>query len=84
MPNAESLYERALAILNKTLGEEHTDVAKCLDNYAALLKKARRAEDAGPLESRARAIRAKHSAGIRKAHGLSDDSDLLRTVSPLD
>ena len=56
---AEPLYQRALAIREKTLGPEHPNVATCLENYAFLLREMGRSEEAVPLESRARAIRAK-------------------------
>jgi tetratricopeptide (TPR) repeat protein len=57
---AEPLFDRALAILGKALGPEHPRVATCLENYAFLLRKMRRPEEAKPLEARARAIRAKN------------------------
>jgi len=38
---AAPLYRRSLAIRENTLGPEHPDVAKVLDNYAALLRKSR-------------------------------------------
>lgn len=56
---AEPLYKRSLAILEKTLGAEHPDVATCLENYGALLRQMRRTAEAETLEARARAIRAK-------------------------
>ncbi len=58
---AEPLYKRALAIWEKALGPEHPDVATALENYAALLRKAGRGEEAAKLEARAKAIRAKHA-----------------------
>ena len=68
---AEPLYDRAaLAILEKVLEEEHPFLAICLENYAFLLQKSGRPEDAAPL-SRARAIRAKH-------HFASGDTNVLR------
>ena len=47
--------------VEKALGPEHPNVATCLENYAALLKKMGRGAEAEPLEARARAIRAKHA-----------------------
>ena len=35
---AEPLFQRSLAIAEKTLGPEHLDVATSLENYAALLR----------------------------------------------
>ncbi len=56
---AEPLYLRALAILEKTLGPEHPNVASGLENYADLLRKTDRNAEADKLEERARAIRSK-------------------------
>jgi len=65
---AEPLYRRVLAILEKALGPEHRKVTTCLENYAMLLREMDRPEDAEPLESRVRAIRAK--SGPDKYPGL--------------
>ena len=46
-------------IFEKALGPEHPDVARCLENYAALLRTMGRSQEAAPLEGRALAIRAK-------------------------
>ncbi len=56
---AEPLYKRALAILEKALGPEHPHVAQSLENYAALLGETARADEAERMEARAKAIRAK-------------------------
>ena len=56
---AEPLYKRALAIVEKTLGVEHPNVAVILSSYAALLRKMNREAEAVILESRAKEIRAK-------------------------
>ncbi len=58
---AEPLYQRALAIWEKTLGPDHPDVATSLENYAALLRETGRGEEAKEMEVRAKAIRAKHA-----------------------
>jgi tetratricopeptide (TPR) repeat protein len=58
---AKSLHERALAIWEKALGSEHPQMAIFLENYASLLRNMGRPEEGVPLESRARAIRAKHA-----------------------
>ena len=55
---AEPLYKRSLAIVEKALGPEHPQVATSLENYADLLRKTDRNEEAEKLEERARAIRA--------------------------
>ena len=57
---AEPLYKRSLAIVEKALGPEHPDVATALENYADLLRKTKREAEAENLEARAKAIRAKH------------------------
>ncbi len=56
---AEPLYQRALAIVEKALGPEHPHVATSLENYAALLRQTARADEAERMEARAKAIRAK-------------------------
>ncbi len=56
---AEPLFRRALLIAEKTLGPEHPNVAQVLENYADLLRKMGRAEEATEMEARAQAIRAK-------------------------
>ncbi len=58
---AEPLYKRALAIVEKALGPEHPLVATSLKNYAVLLRKTGRATEAENMEARAKAIRAKHA-----------------------
>jgi len=61
---AEPLYQRSLAILEKALGPEHPQVAQSLENYAALLTKTNRDAEADKMEARAQAIRAKHAQEI--------------------
>jgi tetratricopeptide (TPR) repeat protein len=56
---AEPLYKRALAIVEKTLGAEHPNVAIILSNYAELLRIMNRQAEAVKLESRVKEIRAK-------------------------
>ena len=56
---AEPLYQRALAIYENALGPEHPYVATTLENYAALLRKTARVDEAERFEARAKAIRAK-------------------------
>ncbi len=57
---AEPLYQRALAIWEKTLGPEHLDFATALENYAELLHKIGRDDEAEEIEARVKAIREKH------------------------
>ncbi len=58
-PEAEPLYQRALAIWEKALGPEHPNVATVLENYAALLRQMNRNSEAAEMEARVKAIRAK-------------------------
>ena len=58
---AEPLYKRALEMMKKSLGPDHPDVAQTLENYAALLRKTGRGDEAAKMEARAEAIRAKHA-----------------------
>ncbi len=58
---AEPLHKRALAILEEARGPEHSVVASSLQNYAALLRKTGRGTEAAKMETRAKAIRAKHA-----------------------
>lgn len=56
---AEPLFKRALAINEKILGPNAPNVASCLENYAELLDKTNRQDEAAKLQARARSIRAK-------------------------
>jgi tetratricopeptide (TPR) repeat protein len=58
---AEPLYKRSLAIVEKSLGPEHPHMATSLENYAMLLRKTNREVEAARIEARAKAIRAVHS-----------------------
>jgi hypothetical protein len=58
---AEPLHQRALAIRERVLGPEHPDVALLLENYATLLHRMNRTEEAVKLEERAQTIRAKQN-----------------------
>jgi hypothetical protein len=64
-PDKEAVYEkvalRQLANAEKTLGLEHPDIAGILENYAALLRKMGRDDEAKGMEAHAQAIRAKHA-----------------------
>ncbi|MEE8598495.1 MAG: tetratricopeptide repeat protein, partial [Dehalococcoidales bacterium] len=55
------LHKRALVIREKALGPNHPHVSQSLDNYADLLRKMNRESEAGQMEARAKAIRAKHA-----------------------
>src|SRR5258707_13561467 len=50
---AEPLFRRALAIIEKSYGPDHPDVAGTLNNIASLLVKTNRPAEAEPLFSRA-------------------------------
>ena len=56
---AEPLYRRSLAILEKALGPKHPHVATALEGYANLLRATGRTAEADKMEARAKAIRAK-------------------------
>ena len=58
---AEPLYQRALAIIDKALGPEHLSVAKGLENYDAPLRETGRDTEANGIEARSKAIRARHA-----------------------
>ena len=53
---AEPLYQRALAIKERVLGEEHPDTAGSLNNLALLYADQGKYEEAEPLYQRALAI----------------------------
>ena len=53
---AEALYERSLAILEKALGKDHPDVAASLNNLAFLYYSQGKYDEAEPLFKRSLAI----------------------------
>ena len=53
LAEAEPLYRRALAILEKSLGSDHPNVATALNNLALLLQATNRLAEAEPLYRRA-------------------------------
>ncbi|MGH9650419.1 MAG: tetratricopeptide repeat protein, partial [Terriglobales bacterium] len=54
---AEPLYQRSMAITEKTLGPDHPALATTLENYAHLLGKTKRKPEAKAMRARAKAIR---------------------------
>ncbi len=58
-PEAEPLFEKALAIAEKALGPEHPDVATGLNNLAELYRAQGRYTEAEPLYKRSLAIKEK-------------------------
>ena len=48
---AEPLFKRSLAILEKALGPEHPNVATSLENWAKLLRQINRDAEAAKLEA---------------------------------
>ena len=58
---AEPLFKRPLAIMEKALGPNHPHVATTLENYAALLRETGRTAKADKMEARAKAIRDKRA-----------------------
>jgi tetratricopeptide (TPR) repeat protein len=57
---AEPLFQRSLTIREKAMGSNHPEFADYLENYALLLRQAKRDKEAALVEARARSIRAKH------------------------
>ena len=53
-----SFSRRALTIQEDLVGPDHPDVDETLEAYAALLRQMGRADEAEPMESRAKSIRA--------------------------
>lgn len=58
---AEALYQRALALTQRTLGEHHLKLATRLQGYARLLKHTNRHGRAALMQARASGIRARHN-----------------------
>jgi hypothetical protein len=56
LDEAEPLFERALIIQDNVLGSEHPDVARTLENYAALLRETGRGIEAAKMQLGARGI----------------------------
>ena len=56
---AAPLYQRALAILEKSLGQEHPNFITVLQNYAVLLRNMNQDEEAEELEAQARELEEK-------------------------
>jgi tetratricopeptide (TPR) repeat protein len=56
---AEPLYQQALEICEQVLGPEDPDNTKILENYASLLRKTKREEEATEFEARVKVIRNK-------------------------
>jgi hemerythrin len=50
------LYRRSLEIKENKLGESHPDLVSLLNNYALMLRRSKRDEEAKQLEARAKAI----------------------------
>jgi len=62
---AQPLFERSLAMMEKTLGPEHPDLMESLKNYTALLQKMGRDAEAAKIEARLLAIRKPKSTPVR-------------------
>jgi len=80
---AEPLYQRSLAILEKALGPEHPDVAVSLNNLAELYRVQGRYGEAEPLYQRSLAIREK-ALGSEHPHvaaSLENYAALLRAMA---
>jgi len=55
---AEILYTRALEIREKHLGKDHVELVPILKNYAIMLRKIKREDEAAAMEARKSAIEA--------------------------
>jgi tetratricopeptide (TPR) repeat protein len=80
---AEPLCRRALAILEKSFGPDHPNVATCLNNLAELLTATNRHGEAEPLCRRALAIDEKSFGPDHPnvARGLNNLAELLRVTN---
>ena len=58
---AEAIYREAISLKEQVYGPDHQDIALILNQYAALLRDARRVQEATALEHRARQIQASQS-----------------------
>jgi hypothetical protein len=56
---AESYFNKALSIRERVFGLDHPAIASTLEQYATLLRNLKRESEAGKLEKRIQAIRAK-------------------------
>ena len=68
LAEAEPLYRRALAILEKSLGSDHPNVATALNNLALLLQATNRLAEAEPLYRRALEILLKFTRATGHPH----------------
>jgi non-specific serine/threonine protein kinase/serine/threonine-protein kinase len=66
LATAESYFQRAIHEFETAMGPTHPDLAKCLDQYASLLRQMGRTADAEAAEARARGIRSGSSAATIK------------------
>jgi tetratricopeptide (TPR) repeat protein len=82
---AKPLFERALAICEKTFGSEHPNTARCLNNLASLLRNEADFAGARPLYERALAIYEKALGSEHPATATSLDglAELLQTLGDL-
>jgi tetratricopeptide (TPR) repeat protein len=62
---AETIYERSLAMMEKTLGPEHPELSESLNNYTAFLRKMGRDAEAAKIEARLLAIQKPKSTPVR-------------------
>lgn len=58
--DAGKVFARAIGIWERTLGPAHPDLAGCLLNYAAVLRKLHRAKEASQVEARAKQVKEAH------------------------
>jgi tetratricopeptide (TPR) repeat protein len=65
--DAEKAYLRAIGIWEQSVGAAHPDLAGCLLNYAALLRKVHRKKEAAEMEARAKQALAAHGQNYSAA-----------------
>ena len=63
------MFERCLAVLERTVPPDHPAVGTCLHNAALALRQAGRAADADALAARAEAIDGRRGGGVGDVSG---------------
>jgi hypothetical protein len=59
--DSEKLYLQAIHIWERAFGPLYPELAGCLSDYAAVLRKLRRSKEAAELEARAKRVQAAHA-----------------------
>jgi Tfp pilus assembly protein PilF len=66
---SEALYQQALRLMERAVGQDHPAMADVFENYAALLRKTHRQSQAEEMGHRAAAIRAGHGGIVAAVSG---------------